>query len=56
MEFEKAIQEAMAKLNISKKKAICELTVFICGFGTVDDFKDFMNYLIKNQKELFKIK
>ncbi len=53
MEFEKAVQKAMTELNISRKRAICELTIFMCGFGTVDDFKDFVNYLIKNQKGLY---
>ena len=52
MNFKKAIQKAMETLNISQKRAICELTVFMCGFGTVDDFKDFVNYLIKNQEKL----
>lgn len=54
MDFEKAVQKAMKELNISRKRAMYELTVFMCGFGTIDDFKDFVNYLIKNQNELKK--
>ena len=53
MDFEKAVQKATKELKISRKRAICELTVFMCGFGSTDDFKDFVNYLIKNQ-EVFK--
>lgn len=52
MDFEKAITKATTELNISRKLAICELTVFMCGFGTIEDFKDFVNYLIKNQERL----
>lgn len=52
MEFEKAVQEAMEKLQISRKKAIEGLMVFMCGHGTTEDFKDFINYYIKNQERL----
>ncbi len=50
--IEKAIQTVMTKLNISEKLAICEFLLYMCGHGTVDDFKDVVNYLIKNQGEL----
>lgn len=47
--IEKAIKTAMDKLNISEKLAICEFMVYMCGHGTVDEFKDVINYLIKKQ-------
>jgi len=48
--IEKAIRTAMEKLNISKKLAICGLLMYMCGHGTVDDFKDVINYCIKEEK------
>ena len=39
-------KSAMKELDIPRKQAIAELTVYMCGHGTVEDFKDFINYLI----------
>lgn len=50
MDFEKLISIAMKEMNISFKKAIAGLMVFMCGYGSTEDFKDFINYYIKNQK------
>ncbi len=46
--IEKAIKTAMKELNISEKLAICGFLMYMCGHGTVDDFKDVINYSIKN--------
>ena len=54
--IEKAIRTAMEELNISKKIAIYEFLIYMCGHGTVDDFKDVINYYIKNQDILLKKK
>ena len=47
MEFEKAVQKAMKEMKLSRKESIAELTVYMCGHGTIEDFRDFINYLIK---------
>lgn len=52
--FEEAIQKAMKELHISYKKAMGELVVYMCGHGTVEDFKDFINYYIQNQERMWK--
>jgi hypothetical protein len=51
MDFEKAINKAMEVLGISKKKAASELMIFMCGYGTVEDFKDYINWFITHQEE-----
>lgn len=51
MNFELAIEKAMVKFKLSKKEAVGELTVFMCGHGTIEDFRDFVNYLIMHQEE-----
>ena len=43
------IKIAMEKLDISEKKATAGLLSFMCGFGSIEDFKDVTNYYIKNQ-------
>lgn len=48
--FEEAIQRAVDELGVSEKKAASELMIFMCSHGTVDQFKDFINYFIKNQE------
>jgi len=53
-QFEEAIQKAMKELHISYKKAMGELVVYMCGHGTVEDFKDFINYYIQNQERMGK--
>ena len=48
--IEKAIKRAMEEFEISKTTAIAGLLLYMCGHGTVDDFKDVINYSIKNQE------
>ena len=43
------IKIATEKLDISEKKATAGLLLFMCGFGSIEDFKDVINYYIKNQ-------
>ena len=50
--FEEAVQKAMKELGISRKSAIAELTVFMCGHGTIEDFRNYINYLIKEPKRI----
>ena len=52
MLIETAIRTAMEELNISEKRATLEFLLYMCGHGTVDDFKDIVNYYIKNQEKL----
>ena len=52
--IEKVITEAMEDPRISKKTATAGLLLYMCGHGTVDDFKDVINYTIKNQKKELK--
>lgn len=42
------MQKATKELGISKKQAIAELTAYMCGHGSIEDFAEFINYLIKN--------
>ena len=54
IQFKTAIKKAMEQLNISEKKATCELLLFMCGYGSIDDFKEFMNYFIEVSNKDFK--
>lgn len=49
-DFNRAIDLAMKDLDISKQEAIAHLTMYMCGHGTTEDFKDYINYLIKTQR------
>lgn len=49
IDYDQLVQKAMKELNISEKKAIAGLMIFMCGHGTIEDFKDFINYFIKKQ-------
>lgn len=44
--FEEVVQKAMKEMDISRKQAIAELAAYMCGHGTIEDFRDFINYLI----------
>lgn len=47
--FEECIQKAVKEFEVSERKAVAQLMIYMCGHGTVDEFKDFVNYFIKNQ-------
>ena len=47
--FEECIQKAVKEANISEEKAVGALVEFMLSNGNIDDFKNFVNYLIKNQ-------
>jgi len=50
--FEEAIEKAMKETHISLKRAIVELTVYICANGDTEDFRNFINFLIEYQKKI----
>ena len=47
--FEECIQKAVKEANISERQAVGALVEFMLNHGNIDEFKDFINYLIKNQ-------
>jgi len=47
--FEECIQKAVKQEGISEEKAVGALVEFMLSNGNIDEFKDFINYLIKNQ-------
>ena len=49
-DFEKAVQKAMEEFGISRKIAISHLLLFMCGNGDTEDFKEAVNYFLKNQR------
>ncbi|MFX0188706.1 MAG: hypothetical protein ACFE8A_13330 [Candidatus Hodarchaeota archaeon] len=51
--FEEAIQKVVSEFGISEKKAASLLMRFMLSHGDIDDFKDFINYFIKNQERWF---
>jgi len=51
-DFERAITVAMDKFKISRLSAMCELFLFMCSHGSVEDFKEYLNYFIENQNRM----
>lgn len=49
LNFELAVKTAMEELDISEFDAVIELVWYMCSHGTIDDFKDLVNYIIRNQ-------
>ncbi len=50
-DFERAITTAMEVFKISKRKAMNHLMLYMTMNGSVEDFKNYINYNIEYQKE-----
>ncbi len=50
-DFERAITEAMKIFKLSRKKALAHLMLHMTMNGSVEDFKNYINYYIEKQKE-----
>jgi hypothetical protein len=47
--FEECIQKAVKEFEITEEDAVGALVIYMCQSGTIDEFKDFINYYMKNQ-------
>ena len=50
-DFERTITEAMKIFKLSRKKVMSHLMLHMTMNGSVEDFKNYINYYIEKQKE-----
>ena len=50
-DFERTITTAMKVFKLSQKKALAHLMLHMTMNGSVEDFKNYINYYIEKQKE-----
>ena len=48
-DFERAITTAMKELNITRFRAMNELMFYMTQHGSVEDFKNYINYFVAHQ-------